>query len=84
MVIYNILIDDKATLKELILENLRISLGIPLASMLSFLIVLILEIKSGNVEFKIPGGFEFKGAAGPVIFWLLCFMAIISSIRLLQ
>jgi hypothetical protein len=38
-------------------------------------LVLLLRAVSGNIEIKILG-FEFKGAAAPIIMWILCFLAL--------
>jgi hypothetical protein len=56
--------------------------GLPMAAIASLFIVLVLEYVSGKIEFEILG-LKFKGAAGQIIFWILCFLSIVSSIKLL-
>jgi len=56
--------------------------GLPMAAMASLFIVLILEYVSGKIEFEILG-LKFKGAAGQIIFWIICFLSIVLSIKLL-
>jgi hypothetical protein len=57
-------------------------LGLPLAALAALCIVLFLEAKSGRIEFE-GFGFKFRGASGEIILWVICFLAITSSIRLL-
>lgn len=57
-------------------------LGLPGAALTALCIVLILETKSGKIEFE-GFGFKFKGASGEIILWVICFLAIVASIRLL-
>jgi len=57
-------------------------IGLPMAAIASLFIVLVLEYVSGKIEFEMMG-LKFKGAAGQIIFWIICFLSIVSSIRLL-
>src|SRR2546421_445304 len=50
-------------------------LGLPCAALASLVLVLVLRTVSGNIELEVLG-FKFKGAAGPIIMWILCFLAI--------
>ena len=56
--------------------------GLPTAALASLCIVLILRISSGPVEFE-AWGLKFKGAAAPIVFWILCFLTIAVCIRML-
>jgi hypothetical protein len=56
--------------------------GLPMAAIASLFIILVLEYVSGRIEFEIIG-FKFKGAAGQIIFWVLCFLSIVSAIKIL-
>lgn len=56
--------------------------GLPMAAIGSLFIVLILEKTSGPVEFEMPG-LKLKGAAGPVVFWLVCFLGMAFAINVL-
>ena len=42
----------------------------------AFSIVLTLSFATGDIEFEAPG-FKFKGASGPIVLWVLCFVAIL-------
>ena len=68
-------------LKPLFESHMGSGIAVPLAGLSSFLLVTILEISSGPIRFE-GLGFKFSGAAGPVIFWVVCFLAIIAGIRL--
>jgi hypothetical protein len=57
-----------------LLSNPRLAVGIPWAGGAALAIVLILRGSFGTVEFKILG-VEFKGASGPTVMWILCFLA---------
>jgi hypothetical protein len=54
--------------------------GLPMAAALAFLIVILLPQTYGNIEFKALG-VTFKGAAGPVVLWLVCFLGISAAVR---
>jgi hypothetical protein len=57
-------------------------IGVPWAGGASFIVVLVLRTSFGAVEFKILG-VEFKGASGPIVMWVLCFLAEILAIKVL-
>lgn len=67
---------------ELFKEHSAAVLGLPLAAIAALALVLVLETKSGRIEFE-GLGFKFRGASGEVIMWVICFLAIVSSIKLL-
>jgi len=56
--------------------------GLPAAAIASFLLVIILETIKGNIEFEVLQ-FKFKGASGPIIMWILCFLTMSFAIWLL-
>jgi hypothetical protein len=55
---------------------------VPMSALGSLCIVLLLRLSSGPLEFKALG-FEFRGASGQVVLWVVCFIALILSIKLL-
>lgn len=57
-------------------------LGLPTAALAALCIVLFLEAKSGRIEFE-GFGFKFRGASGEIVLWLICFLAIAASVKLL-
>lgn len=46
------------------------------AASLALMLVLLLNYTIGPVEFS-GLGFSFKGASGPIVLWVMCFLAII-------
>jgi len=56
--------------------------GVSFSSGLSLLIVLTLRFTVGPIEFE-GLGFKFRGASGPVVLWVLCFLAIVAGLMLL-
>lgn len=69
-------------LTQLIETDPRAVLGVPWAGGAALVVVLLLGSSFGKTEFKILG-FEFKGASGPTVMWLLCFLAEALVIRVL-
>ncbi len=55
--------------------------GLPFAGFLAYFIVGTLENVRGNIEFEAIG-IKFKGASGPIIMWVLVYMAIVLSIKM--
>ena len=56
---------------------------VAIASSISLLVVLLLKFTAGNIEFEILA-LKFKGASGPVVLWILCFLATILGIYVLS
>ncbi|MEW5926525.1 MAG: hypothetical protein AB1941_03500 [Gemmatimonadota bacterium] len=57
-------------------------LGLPFAALAALCLVLVLEAHSGAIEFEALG-FKFRGASGPVVLWVMCFLAIVLGIKVL-
>jgi hypothetical protein len=56
--------------------------GLPFAATFAFVIVQFLSQTKGPVEFE-GLSFKFKGAAGQVVMWVLCFLAMVLGIKVL-
>jgi hypothetical protein len=56
--------------------------GLPSAAAASLFLVLVLSTATGSIEFEALG-FKFRGAAGPLVFWIACFLSITLAIKLL-
>jgi hypothetical protein len=50
-------------------------IGIPCSGLGALFIVLLLRNVAGAIQFKVFG-LEFKGASGPIVMWVLCFLAL--------
>lgn len=58
-------------------------IGVPLSAITAFCVVLLLKVvSSGSIEIEALG-FKFRGASGPVVLWIFCFLAIIFGLYLL-
>jgi hypothetical protein len=63
-------------------QHFAATIGIPLSALLAFCIVTLLRATTGPIE--IGSEFiKFRGASGPIIFWILCFIVIIIGVKLL-
>ncbi len=68
---------------ELVLRNFAAIIGLPMAAIGAFIVVVFLrQTHEGPIEFE-GLGFRFRGASGPVVLWLVCFLAIAGAIKLL-
>lgn len=68
--------------QELIRTQFPVVVGLPVAGSAALFITLVLRISTGPIEFE-AGPIRFKGGSAPVVFWVLCFMAIALAIHLL-
>jgi hypothetical protein len=57
-------------------------IGLPSAAVAAAVLVIVLEINAGDIAMNGPLGFQFKGAAGPLILWIFCFLAIAVAIKI--
>ncbi|QDV38047.1 hypothetical protein [Tautonia plasticadhaerens] len=48
----------------------------------AFAIVLTLSYATGEIVFEAPG-FKFQGASGPIVLWVVCFLAILFGFYLM-
>ena len=69
-------------LVDLFQKHFAALLCVPMAALMAMCVVILLRFAAGPIEFKVPG-FEFKGASGQVVLWVMCFLAITGSIKLL-
>jgi hypothetical protein len=53
-----------------------------MAAALAFVIVTILPIAYGEIEFEALG-IKLKGASGPVVLWIICFVVVVAAMKLL-
>lgn len=69
-------------LERILEKQFAAVIGLPLAAALAAFIVIGLRHTEGQIKFK-GLGFEFEGASGQVVLWVVCFLAIAGAIRLL-
>jgi len=68
--------------EEILRNHFAAVVGLPMAAIFALWVVTILRSKSGPIEFD-AFGFRLRGASGPVVLWVLCFLAISFAIKLL-
>lgn len=72
----------EAWLLDVAREHFAATVGLPFAGLAALVVVVVLEISAGPIQFE-GFGLKFSGAAGPVVFWVVVFLAIAASIKLL-
>ena len=73
---------ERGILADMIREHFAALFLVPISYVASLIPVLILNTTAGPIQFTVPG-FQFRGAAGPLIFWVICFLAIASAFKML-
>ena len=63
-------------------EQFAVTVSLPFAAVVALFVVLLLQFSSGPIEFEALG-FKFKGAAGPIVLWVLCLLALVAAIKVL-
>jgi hypothetical protein len=77
------LAEDSDAWQVIALTNLPAVVGVPLIAVFAFMIVVVMEkTTDGEVSVKMPG-FHFQGPSGPIIMWVICFLALVGAVRLL-
>jgi len=67
---------------KLVAQHFVAILGLPICIIASFVLVFLLKV--GEAPIEIEGlSFKFKGASGPVILWIFCFLAMVSGVKIL-
>lgn len=68
--------------KTLVHDQFPVIVGLPMAGLAALFLTLILRISTGPIEFELAG-LKFKGAAAPIVFWVIIFLSITTAIALL-
>ncbi len=63
-------------------QHFAATIGIPLSALSAFCVVILLRATTGPIEIE-SQFIKFRGASGPIIFWILCFIAIVIGVKLL-
>lgn len=66
---------------QLFFEHYVFFVGLPFAGFLAYFIVGTLEHVRGQIELEALG-IKFKGASGPIIMWVIVYMALVLSIKM--
>ena len=67
---------------DLIQKHFAALICVSMAALTSMCVVILLRCTAGPIRFNVRG-FRFKGASGPVVLWVVCFLAIVVAIKLL-
>lgn len=68
---------------QMVREHPAGTLGLAMAAISAFSVVAVLDVFARDpIEIRFFQ-FELKGAAGPVVLWIACFLAFVSATRLL-
>lgn len=63
-------------------DHFAAAFGVPVSMMTALVLVIMLRVIVGPIEFK-AGGVEFKGASAPIVMWILCFLSLAGALRML-
>jgi hypothetical protein len=66
---------------ELTRKQFAAMILVPMAALMAFGVVTLLEWTAGDIEFS-GLSFTFKGASGPIVLWVFCFLAITAALQL--
>jgi hypothetical protein len=66
---------------DFVLRNYLTFFGMPYAAFFAYYLVVTIESGRGPIELEF-GGLKFRGAAGPLIFWVLIFLSILLGFKL--
>lgn len=61
-------------LMQIVLEHFKATVILPIIATVAYVLVTILEIRSGPLEFEVLG-LKLKGGAGPAVIWILALLA---------
>lgn len=68
---------------DMVRQHPGATLGIAMSAISAFSVVAVLDVLSRDpIEIKVLG-FELRGAAGPVVLWVLCFLAMVAGCEIL-
>ena len=76
------LLNQSGDLVVLAKDHAAAMIGIPWSGGAAFIVVLVLRTSFGAINFNVLGA-EFKGASGPIVMWVFCFLVEVSAIKLL-
>lgn len=73
----------RGALTPLVTSHAAAFIGIPWSGGASFSVVLVCRASFGNVKFAAAKWLTFDGASGPIVLWVLCFLAHVMGIYML-
>lgn len=73
--------DSTSQYRAFVFKNYIVFFGMPYAAFFAYFLVTTVEASRGPIEVEIPG-FKFKGAGGPLTFWILIFLSVLTGFKL--
>ena len=67
---------------QMIQQHPAATIGVGISAITAFCLVGLLDVSRGAIEFEVLG-FKFRGASGPIVLWVFCFLAIVFGLWLL-
>lgn len=67
---------------EIVFGHFQATIGLPAAALAAFVVVALFRTTEGKIKFS-GLSFHFEGASGPIVMWVMCFLATITGIKLL-
>ena len=67
---------------QIIIDHFTAVIALPMAAALAFILVTLMPAGYGAIEFEALG-IKLKGASGPIVLWIICFVVIVAAIKLL-
>jgi hypothetical protein len=64
---------------EIMVGQIASTIGVPLCSLIALFNALLLRTVQGPIELEALG-VKFKGASGPIIMWIVCFVALVWAV----
>jgi hypothetical protein len=77
------LLENDGWVSAVIQKHFAAIVGLPAAAALAFLIVITFEARFDAIEMEFFGIVKFKGASGPIVLWVFCFLTMACCIRML-
>ncbi len=68
---------------KLVSAHFSAFVGLPSAALLSLILVIILEATFEPIDMDFRGFAHFRGASGPIVLWVFCFLATAVALKLL-
>lgn len=68
--------------RDIVIQHPAATIGTPLCAVMATCIILLFKASSGPIEFEFLT-IKFKGGSGPAVIWILAFLAISYSMKLL-
>jgi hypothetical protein len=73
---------DDNGVRDVELRHFGAVIGLPVAALGAFVLIALFRTVEGQIKGKL-WKFEFEGAAGPIIMWIFCFLAMVVALKVM-